>query len=60
MRYFEIDFCDLKREAQDALLQAVGVKNPCDMNWDRENPIGAPIAIYEIDDDNDDDDDENQ
>lgn len=47
---FEINFCDLKPDVQDALLEAVGVKEPGDMNWDRENPIMAPIAYYELDD----------
>ena len=47
---FEINFCDLKPDVQDALLKAVGVKKPEDMNWDRENPIMAPIAYYELDD----------
>ena len=47
---FEINFCDLKPDVQDALLDAIGVKKPEDMNWDRENPIVAPIAYYEIDD----------
>ena len=53
---FEINFCDLTRDAQDALLEAIGVDNPSDANWDRENPIGPPIAIYETEDN----DDENQ
>ena len=47
---FEINFCDLKPDVQDALLKAVGVEKPEDMNWDRENPIMAPLAIYELDD----------
>lgn len=47
---FEINFCDLKPEVQDSLLKAVGVKKPEDMNWDRELPIMAPIAYYELDD----------
>ena len=47
---FEINFCDLKEEVQDALLEAVGVEKPEDMNWDRENPIMAPIAYYELPD----------
>ena len=47
---FEINFCDLKSDVQDALLKAVGVEKPEDMNWDRENPIMAPLAIYELDD----------
>ena len=47
---FEINFCDLKSEVQDALLKAVGVEKPEDMNWDRESPIMAPIAYYELSD----------
>lgn len=50
MASFEINFCDLKRDVQDALLQAMGLDNPGDANWDRENPIGPPIAIYETED----------
>ncbi len=51
---FEINFCDLKPEVQDALLKAVGVKEPEDMNWDRELPIMAPLAYYEYGKDEDD------
>ena len=45
MKSFEIYFSDLKEDAQKRLLQAVGVNEAKDMNWDIDM---CPIAIYDF------------
>ena len=42
---FEIYFSDLKEEAQKRLLEAVGVTDPAEMNWDIDI---LPLAEYPI------------
>lgn len=49
-REFEIYFSDLGVEAQQRLMEAVGIKDPREMNWDLDI---LPIALYPIDDDDD-------
>ena len=43
--YFEIYFSDLNEEAQKRLLEAVGVTDPAEMNWDIDI---LPLADYPI------------
>lgn len=43
---FEIFFSDLNEDAQKRLLEAVGIDDPKEMNWDIDM---CPIAIYELD-----------
>lgn len=45
MSTFEIYFSDLNEDAQKRLLDAVGVENPKEMNWDMRI---FPIAVYEF------------
>ena len=45
MEDFNIYFSDLNEEAQRRLMEAVGVKEPCEMNWDIDM---LPLAIYPI------------
>ena len=49
MRDFEIYFSDLNEDAQQRLMEAVGITNPKEMNWDINI---VPIAIYEYEDSN--------
>lgn len=49
MRDFEIYFSDLNEDAQQRLMEAVGITNPKEMNWDINI---VPIAIYEYEDPN--------
>ena len=44
---FPIYFSNLNKETQKKLLDFVGVKEPCDMNWDVDM---APIAMYPFED----------
>jgi hypothetical protein len=41
----EIYFSDLNEEAQQRLLEAVGITDPAEMNWDIDI---APIAIFDF------------
>ena len=43
MKEFEIYFSDLNKEAQDRLLETIGVNDASEMNWDMDI---LPIAIY--------------
>ena len=49
---FEIYFSDLNEDAQKRLLEAVGVSDPKEMNWDLDI---IPIAYYPIPYDEDED-----
>lgn len=44
---FDIYFSDLKEDAQKELLNAVGAKDPEEMNWDMDI---LPIATFDIED----------
>ena len=50
-KYVEIPiyFSDLNEEAQKTIMNAVGIENPSEMNWDVDM---APLAYYcvEVDD----------
>ena len=48
MKTFEIFFSDLNTEAQQNLMDVVGIKDPKEMNWDIDM---CPIAILEYEDD---------
>ncbi len=42
---FNIYFSDLNEEAQQRLMEAIGIQDPREMNWD----IGLlPLAVYPI------------
>ena len=43
MEEFDIYFSDLKEEAQLRLLEAVGITDPKEMNWDLDL---VPLASY--------------
>lgn len=47
MREFEIYFSDLNEDAQQRLMETVGITDPKEMNWDFDM---CPIAIYEFED----------
>ena len=42
---FEIFFSDLNEDAQKRLLEAVGAKDPAEMNWDLDI---CPIGLYPL------------
>ena len=42
---FVIYFTDLNKEAQQALMDAIGISDPREMNWD--SPM-VPLAIVDI------------
>ena len=44
-RYFDIFFSDLNEDAQKRLMDAIGIKDPSEMNWDIDM---CPIALYPI------------
>ena len=49
-RYFDIFFSDLNEDAQKRLMDAVGIKDPSEMNWDIDMcPIGMYPIPYNID-----------
>lgn len=43
---YEICFSDLREESQKELMEAVGINDPSEMNWD----VDFPLAILEIND----------
>ena len=45
MKEFEIYFSDLNEDAQQRLMEAVGITDPKEMNWDMDI---VPLAIYEF------------
>jgi len=45
MKTFEIYFSDLNDEAKNRLCEAVGIKDPKEMNWDMDI---LPIASYDF------------
>lgn len=45
---FEIYFSDLNEDAQQRLMETIGVTDPKEMNWDIDL---FPIAIYEFEED---------
>lgn len=45
MKTFEIYFSDLNEDAQKRLLEAVGVEEAKEMNWDADI---CPIAAYDF------------
>lgn len=47
MNEFEIYFSDLNEDAQQRLMEAVGITDPKEMNWDFD---WCPIAIFEFED----------
>ena len=51
MKTFKIYFSDLNEDAQKRLLEAVGQKEPKDMNWDVDI---CPIAMYDFEENPDD------
>lgn len=48
MDYFEIFFNDLSDDAKSRLMQAVGIDDPREMNWDINM---CPLAMYPIPED---------
>ena len=49
MNEFEIYFNDLNEDAQQRLMEAVGITDPREMNWDIDI---VPLAIFEFEDSN--------
>lgn len=49
MNEFEIYFSDLNEDAQQRLMEAVGITDPKEMNWDMDI---VPLAIFEFNGDN--------
>ncbi len=46
---FEIFFSSLNEKTQKEILEAVGVKDPEEMNWSKDpNMDYCPIAIYPV------------
>lgn len=48
MKEFEIYFSDLNEDAQQRLMETVGITDPKEMNWDIDI---SPLAIYEFEED---------
>lgn len=48
MKTFEIYFNDLNENAQQALLELVGAKDPAEMNWDLDI---CPLAMVDFEED---------
>ncbi len=42
---FNIYFSDLNEEAQQRLMEAIGIQDPREMNWDIDM---LPLAVYPI------------
>ena len=49
MNEFEIYFSDLNEDAQQRLMEAVGITDPREMNWDIDI---IPLTIFELEDPN--------
>ncbi len=47
MKEFEIYFSDLNEDAQKRLMEAAGITDPREMNWDMDI---SPLAVFEFED----------
>ncbi len=51
MRSFDIYFSDLNKDAQKRLTDAVGIKDPSEMNWDIDM---VPLCVFDFEEVEDD------